>query len=143
MSADDNAKLAQDFIAGWERLPYEDGMRAAYATYLADDSIYENSGLRPCTSRAETLQMVDDIVHSSGVVSVRSEIRTIAAQDDVVFTERIDNNLDADGNVVHALPICGMMRFRDGKIVEWREYFHVGDTTTGDGYLTAAAVETP
>lgn len=61
------------------------------------------------------------------------EIITSAANGDRVLTERFDNILDFDGDVVHEYKVMGIARVRDGRIIWWRDYFY--NTNEFEKYL--------
>lgn len=53
-------------------------------------------------------------------------IRNLAADGDVVLTERVDR-VGPEG-VVAPIPVMGVFEVRDGKITVWRDYFDIGLT---------------
>jgi limonene-1,2-epoxide hydrolase len=59
---------------------------------------------------------------SDAMPVVRWRIFHYAESGDVVFTEGVDDFTAPDGKNV-AIPYAGVLRFRDGKITEWRDYF--------------------
>jgi limonene-1,2-epoxide hydrolase len=61
------------------------------------------------------------------------EIITSATSGDRVLTERFDNILDHDGNVVHEYKVMGIARVLDDRIVWWRDYFY--NTNEFEKYL--------
>ncbi|MNL80422.1 Epoxide hydrolase EphG [compost metagenome] len=52
----------------------------------------------------------------------------IAAAGEVVLTERVDDFITEDGGRI-SIPLMGSFRVRNGEIVEWRDYFDLGDLT--------------
>jgi hypothetical protein len=41
----------------------------------------------------------------------------------IVWTERVDHLRRADGRLIVSAPVAGIVEWRDGRIVAWREYF--------------------
>ncbi len=58
-----------------------------------------------------------------GFTNMAVEFRNVAVAGDVVFTERVDWLVRADGTRLGPWPVVGVTEFRDGKISAWREYF--------------------
>ena len=53
-------------------------------------------------------------------------IRNLAADGDTVLTERVDE-ITANG-ITAPVPVMGTFEVRDGRIVQWRDYFDMGLT---------------
>ena len=125
MSEQDNLKIVGEFFAAWEGGSYGQ-LRRAYEDFLADDCVYENSGLPSCDGRAAALALIDGIQAVTDIQSITAEIRGMAAAGDRVFSERVDHHYDSKGVENLTPQICGVMELRDGKIAAWRDYFDVG-----------------
>lgn len=122
MNEEENLKLVGEFFAAWEGGTYSQ-LRGAYDEFLADDCVYENSGLPACDGKAAALALIDGIQAVTNIQSITAEIRGLAANGDLVFSERIDHHFDSKG-VENLTPrICGVMEVRGGKITAWRDYF--------------------
>jgi limonene-1,2-epoxide hydrolase len=117
-----NLDTARAFIAEWGKGTWDD-LRGAYEKYLAPDCVYLNSGLPPCEGRQAILGLIDGLAAAQSVGAIIADIRTVAASGDLVYSERSDRHLDAEGNHAYTVELLGVMRFRDGEIVQWREYF--------------------
>lgn len=125
MSEQENLKIVGEFFTAWEGGPYAK-LRGAYDNFLADDCVYENSGLPPCENKAAALALIDGIQVVTDIQSITAEIRAMAAAGDLVFSERVDHHYDS-GGVENLTPrICGVMEVRGGKITAWRDYFDAG-----------------
>jgi limonene-1,2-epoxide hydrolase len=117
-----NIQLVQDFFKAREGGKPGD-MAAAYDAFLADDCIYENSGL-PSFNKEETMKFFfSEPKSESGIVKLVAEIHAIGADGDVVYTERTDHHYDADGNDVLTPKIAGTFVVKDGKFKRWSDYF--------------------
>jgi limonene-1,2-epoxide hydrolase len=87
---------------------------------LSEDCFYHNIPLDP----VEGLEAIRATVQgfSAGVEKVEFETLHIAANGNVVLTERIDSFF-FPGNTI-ALPVMGTFEVNDdGKITHWRDYF--------------------
>ena len=109
-----NEELIREFIAAWSRLD-----AAELAAYFADEGCYFNMPARPVKGRANVEAFIRGF--TSTWTETTWELRNIAAAGDLVFTERLDRTKTTKGNV--DLPCFGVFEMRDGKIVEWRDYF--------------------
>ena len=122
MSEPENEKIVLEFFKAWESGTYAQ-LRGAYEEFLADDCVYENSGLPTCEGKAAALALIDGIQAVTDIQSITAEIRGLAAGGDLVFSERVDHHFDSNG-VENLTPrICGVMEVRGGKITAWRDYF--------------------
>jgi limonene-1,2-epoxide hydrolase len=48
----------------------------------------------------------------------------LAADGNVVLSERVDHVHDADGAIVGSIRVMGALEVVDGKIIRWRDYFN-------------------
>jgi limonene-1,2-epoxide hydrolase len=102
-----------------------DGIAAAQEAmraHLTDDCPWEQMGLPTTTGGDEAAQLFGSM-EAMGFSAMTVEYRNVAAVGDVVFTERVDWMLRADGSRLGPWPVVGVTEFRDGKISAWREYF--------------------
>lgn len=127
-----NQDAAKAFVAQWAKGTYAD-LRGAYETYLADDCVYENSGLPTVEGKATILGMIDQLAAAQPVGAIIAEIRSIAASGDLIYSERSDVHYGADGNHAYTVDLLGVMQFRDGLIVSWREYYDPRPMLTATG----------
>lgn len=120
-----NIQLVLDFFKAWEGGAHED-LRDAYDKYLADDCIYENSGL-PSFNKEDTMKFFFSGPSTqdtdSGIVKLVVEMHHIGAEGNVVFTERTDHHYDKDGNDILTPVIGGIFEIKDGKFKRWADYF--------------------
>ena len=106
-------------ITGWRR-----GDLKAVVDLLADDIVwYSHVGSPPIVGNAATQGFMATL--STQMREVRWRVFHYAEAGDAAFTEGVDDFAMPDGRRV-ALPYAGIMRFRDGKIIEWRDYFDRG-----------------
>jgi limonene-1,2-epoxide hydrolase len=114
MASEDPVDVVRRFCDSWAA-----GDLDATMVFFADDAVYHNIPVEP-------VQGVDAIRatiagFTTGVRSVRFDVRHIAAAGDVVLTERVDVFELAGGRI--DLPVSGTFELEGGKIVAWRDYF--------------------
>jgi limonene-1,2-epoxide hydrolase len=112
------------FCAAWEA-----GDIDAIIGYFADDAIYHNIPVDPLQGHEAIRGMI--AMFTAGVERIEFQVRNIAADGDVVLTERLDVFHHSDKTI--SLPVMGTMEVRDGKIVAWRDYFDLNQYMTQAG----------
>jgi limonene-1,2-epoxide hydrolase len=106
-------------ITGWRR-----GDLKVVADQLADDIVwYSHVGSPPIVGKIATEKFMATL--AGQMLDVRWRVFHYAEAGDAAFTEGVDDFAMPDGRRV-SLPYAGIMRFRDGKIIEWRDYFDRG-----------------
>lgn len=102
--------------------PYEN-CRKAWEDFMTDDAVWLNSGFPDCNGKEACLAFLDGFAQQTGMVSLGVEMLAISSNGDTVLTERVDSFLNADGAVIADLPLMGVLKVRDGRIVHWHDYF--------------------
>lgn len=118
-----NTQRALDFFKQWE-VSYE-VMCQSYRDLFTDDCVWINAEFPPTTGPEEAVRDGLDPVNKLGMETIRVDVRAIG-QDEagVVWSERIDHVLRADGSIGFSVPVVGVMEFTDeGRLRAWREYF--------------------
>ena len=93
--------------------------------YLAEDVVYHNIPMDPCEGAEATVAFIAGFFAMCESMTI--EITNIAADGDVVLTERIDTF--KIGDRTGPLPVMGVFELRDGKIAAWRDYFDLAQVT--------------
>jgi limonene-1,2-epoxide hydrolase len=97
---------------------------AAIETLMDETVVYHNIGSEPAVGRDATLAAVKFQFDMFDPITFR--LRNIAADGDTVLTERVD---EVTANSITApVPVMGTFEVRDGRIVQWRDYFDMGLT---------------
>lgn len=124
MTMHPNEKYVRDFFLSWEKGTFAD-LCASYRHYLADDVVYENAGVPPCNGPEECVALITSVCTNPimDIQTIKVDIRHIAAVGDIVFTERVDWHYNTVGDATLVPYICGVMEFKDGKIVRWADYY--------------------
>ena len=106
-------------ILGWRQ-----GDRQAVIARCADDIVwYSHVGSPPIVGKEAAARFME--VLAGQMKDVRWRIFGYAEHGDTAFAEGVDEFTSPEGRQV-ALPYAGIMRFRDGLITEWRDYFDRG-----------------
>ena len=87
--------------------------------YFTDDAVYHNIPVDPAVGKDEIKATF--AMFTTGVERIEFRILNIAADGDVVLTERVD--VFVLPNVTIELPVMGTFEIRGGKIAQWRDYF--------------------
>ena len=111
------------YLAAFGKSAEED--HKAYMHFLDKDVQYF-SGTTMVRGNAETVAFSKRGFEMLGLLSWYCEVTNLLTDgDEVVMVERQDYQLDGDMKVVVIVPIMGFFRVRNGKIVEWRDYWDV------------------
>jgi len=107
---------------------------AAVLEMCADDIVwYSHVGSPPIVGKVAMQAFIERMAVQ--MQEVRWRIFHYAESGDTAFTEGVDDFTAPDGTRV-AIPYAGLMRFRDGKVIEWRDYF---DRASFDRYKAGEA----
>ena len=111
--------LVQEFC---DRMAHRDA--EALRPFLADDALYQNVGMAATVGVDEILA---DLARQFGMFpdAYAYEMKSIAADGDVVLTERLDM-IQTPGGAVMGVPVMGTFVVRGGKIARWHDYFDLG-----------------
>ena len=116
----DAKQVVREFCAAWESMDQQRILDA-----FTDDAIYHNMPMAPAQGKDAINGLLAFILGPAS--SVKFEIKHIAADGNVVLTERLDT-FQMGGKTV-ALEVMGAFEVRDGKIAAWRDYFDMAAWT--------------
>lgn len=111
--------VVRDFCAAIDRKDL-----AEIESLLDENVVYHNVGSEPAVGREASLAAVKFQFDMFDPIAFR--IRNLAEVGDTVLTERVDE-ITANG-VTAPVPVMGTFEIRDGRIVQWRDYFDMGLT---------------
>ena len=114
MTTEQPIELVQRFCAAWG-----DGDVDALIAFFTDDAVYHNIPISPVTGKEAIKTTIEGF--TAGVDKIEFRVAAIAAEGNVVLTERVDVFTTPDK--VIELPVMGTFETRDGKIAAWRDYF--------------------
>ncbi len=118
------AKVVHEFLASWDSHDIDKIM-----AFVSDDCHYENvpslSGENPVIMGRQKMHefLAPFFVKDPLIVpfTVRTEIKDTIAGGEGVAIQRVDHF--AIGKSKFALPVAGLFKVKDGKIVYWIDYF--------------------
>jgi limonene-1,2-epoxide hydrolase len=119
-------------------------MCASFTKYFAPDGIWWNTPVFPQVQGFD--EAFEQILKPSNESSlamdrIRVETLNIAQVGNLVYNERIDHIIRADGSVVLSIPICGVIEFNeDDQIQHFRDYC---DTTVLVAAMTGGIPSRP
>ena len=112
--ADEPIELVRNFCAAWS-----DGNLDALIGYFTDDAVYHNIPIDPVTGKEAIRSTIEGF--TAGVDKIEFRVHNIAADGNVVLTERIDAFFAGERTI--ELPVMGTFEVTGGKIAAWRDYF--------------------
>ena len=124
--AESASDLVRRFCEAWSARPLD---AQALAGYFSDDAVYHNIPIDPVIGPEAIRTFIEGFL--TGIDSVEFQLRAIAADGDVVLTERVDVFV-APGKRLE-LPVMGTFELRGGRIAAWRDYFDL------QSFMTALA----
>jgi limonene-1,2-epoxide hydrolase len=110
----DPADVVRRFCAAWS-----DGDLDALLAFFADDAVYHNIPIAPVAGRDAIRETIAGF--TPGVDKIEFRVRNLAADGEVVLTERVD--VFVTPGVTIELPVMGTFEVADGRITAWRDYF--------------------
>jgi limonene-1,2-epoxide hydrolase len=116
----DAKQVVRDFCAAWEAM---DSQRILDS--FTDDGVYHNMPMAPAVGKDAIKGLLGMILAPASAVTF--EIKHIAAEGDVVLTERLDTFKMGDKTVT--LDVMGTFEVRGGKIAAWRDFFDLASWT--------------
>jgi limonene-1,2-epoxide hydrolase len=115
-----NLAIVRQFCADWSKRSNE-----ALLPYFTDDAVYHNLPWAPLKGK----KAIGDFLapYWPMVESIKFDMLNIAANGQIVFTERIDYFQFKNGGKLN-IPVSGIFEINaDGKITHWREYWDLAD----------------
>lgn len=107
-----------DVIEAWHRLDIE-----GVLSHLHDDFVWNNSGgMMPTIEGKEAMRAALTRM-AAKTKSNAWRLFDYAEVGDTVWMEGVDEFIQTDG-VRLAVPYAGVLEFKDGRILKWREYFN-------------------
>jgi limonene-1,2-epoxide hydrolase len=115
MGADaSNEDTVRAFCAAFERRDVDE-----LCGFFTADAVYHNIPMAPAEGIDAIRSTLEMFVPGSPYITF--EIRNLASDGGVVFTERIDR-MEFGGKAIE-LPVTGVFEVDDGRIKAWRDYF--------------------
>jgi limonene-1,2-epoxide hydrolase len=100
-----------------------DAMSAAFREVFSSDCLWEQRPMAVTTGPDEAVRFLRRAKLFMGLETVDVDIRNITSVGGIVHTERVDHLRRADGRLIVSAPVAGILEWRGGRVVAWREYF--------------------
>ena len=113
-------EIIRSFCGKWA-----DGDVEEILNYFDEKAIYHNIPMAPANGIDEIRLFIEGFFSSAE--SIDFEILHQVASGNTVMNERIDTLVIGDATT--KLPVAGIFKVLDGKIIEWRDYFDMGQFT--------------
>ena len=110
-----------DFFAQWSE-SFE-AMCDSFVELLAEDCVWDQRPIPRLSGPSRAVRFLTIARRALGLMTVDVEILRLASEGDVVHVERVDRLRRADGSLIAAAPVAGVLEFSGVRIVRWREYF--------------------
>jgi limonene-1,2-epoxide hydrolase len=109
------SEVVEQFCAAWG-----DGDLDAILAFFTPDAVYHNIPMAPMTGVDQIRATIAGF--TGGVDKIEFRVNNIAANGNVVLTERVDSFITAAKTI--EIPVMGAFEVTDdGKIAAWRDYF--------------------
>lgn len=100
-----------------------DSTLASWRDHARHDMVWWNNARGAVHGLEGCLDGIRMFYQTMSVDHVKVPIRSMASDGkDLVVIERSDDAYLADGTLLAAVPVVGVVQFRDGRIAEWRDY---------------------
>ena len=111
---------ALEFFASWS-----DSFEAFSDSFelLADDCVWDQRPIPRLIGPRQARRFLRIARATLGLATCDVEILHIASVSDVVLVQRVDRLRRADGSLIAAAPVAGVLQFRSDRIHHWREHF--------------------
>lgn len=119
-----------------------DEMCASFEAVLAPDGVWDQRPMARTTGPAEALRFLRLCRRTLGLATIEVDVLSLAVNDNVVHTERVDHLRRADGGLIASAPVAGVLTWRGGELVHWREYFDAASLASraaGSGLVAAGS----
>ncbi len=133
--------IVREFCAAWTRLAPGGASTASGGAadidellgYFTPDAVYHNIPVDPVVGVDAIRSMMQ--MFTTGVERIEFRVRHLAADGNVVMTERVDVFVQPERTI--ELPVMGTFEVVDGKIAAWRDYFDLNQYMTQAGLAGA------
>lgn len=111
------------------------GRLDAIADRFAPDAVWHFSAATKSPAIGREAIMAFLTAYAAGAVTTRLRLLRAAEEGDTLFIEAVEDFDTAAGRSV-LVPYAGVLTFRDGRIIDWRDYF---DRALVDGQIAGTA----
>jgi limonene-1,2-epoxide hydrolase len=119
MSAHEDTVRA--FFARWGTM---DNVYDAFRDYFLPETVWENVGLATTIGVEQAIALIQSYGARMPLERFSVDMLHVAADGNVVLSERVDHAHDADGAIFGSIRVMGALEVVDGNIIRWRDYFN-------------------
>jgi limonene-1,2-epoxide hydrolase len=116
--------LVRRFFERWS-VSFEETC-AAFEETFSEDCLWDQKPMTVTTGPDEAVRFLRRTRKLMGLERIEVELLSVVAAGGVVHTQRVDSLYARSGALLARAPVAGVLHLRDGKIVQWKEYFDAG-----------------
>ena len=90
---------------------------------LTEDCVWDQRPIPRLVGPRQAVRFLKLARATLGLVTIDVEILHIASAGEIVHVQRVDRLRRADGSLIVAAPVVGVLEFRGERVIAWREYF--------------------
>jgi limonene-1,2-epoxide hydrolase len=94
---------------------------------LAEDCVWDQRPIPRLIGPRQAVRFLKLARATLGLVTIDVEILHVASAGEIVHVQRVDRLRRADGSLIVAAPVAGVLEFRGERVVAWREYFDAAE----------------
>ncbi|ONH32050.1 MULTISPECIES: limonene-1,2-epoxide hydrolase family protein [Protofrankia] len=114
--------IVENFFKRWS-VSYDELTASFTDTFTAETPWLAAPVVPETHGPAEAIALLEQFRAGYNLATIQVHIKRIGQTGDVVWTERVDDVKDADGNLVVSIPVAGVLTLNDdGKITSYRDY---------------------
>jgi limonene-1,2-epoxide hydrolase len=103
----------------------KDNGKAAIRRWFTPKTVWVNEGVSTAAGIEEAIAFLERPGRSPDIAAVHFDMLAIAADGNLLPTERLDRFVRADGSLIAAAKLMGIFEVDGDCIVAWRDYFDV------------------
>jgi limonene-1,2-epoxide hydrolase len=118
-----------------------DQMCRSFEITLSRDCVWDQRPLARTIGPEEAVRFLRRCRTFMGLDTIEVELLSLAVNQNVVHTARIDHLRRADGTVLASAAVAGVLKVEGDHVIEWREYFdptNLAFQAVGSGMSAAA-----
>jgi limonene-1,2-epoxide hydrolase len=113
--------LVKGFFGRWA-VTFDEMCRSFEST-LSHDCVWDQRPLARTVGPGEAVRFLERSRTFMALDTIEVELLSLAVNQNVVHTARIDHLRRADGSVLASAAVAGVLKVEGDQVIEWREYF--------------------
>jgi limonene-1,2-epoxide hydrolase len=94
---------------------------------LTEDCVWDQRPIPRLIGPQQAVRFLKLARATLGLVTIDVEILHIASAGQIVHVQRVDRLRRADGSLIGAAPVAGVLEFHGERVIAWREYFDLAE----------------